>query len=145
MGIAIESFMSRKPRCIDAAAPLAEAWRLMSHHGVRHLPVLLDGRVTGLLSQRDLLRMEAQVNVDRSRDPVSDAMTLAPYLVGPTDDVEAVVTEMANRKLGSAVVVESEGVVGIFTTTDALQAFAALLRRNAGEERRASFRAAGLT
>jgi hypothetical protein len=36
---------------------------------------------------------------------------------------------MAERKLGSAVVMDGERVVGVFTVTDACQALAALLSR----------------
>ena len=144
MPIAVESFMTCNPRCVDAATPIGEAYRLMDNFSVRHLPVLLEGRIAGLLSQRDLLRLESQANIDRAHDPVSDAMSLDPYVVDPSTDVAQVVAEMANRKLGSALVIDNQRLIGIFTTTDALQAFAALLRRGASEERRDTFRAAGL-
>jgi acetoin utilization protein AcuB len=138
MTISVESFMTRNPLCIDAGTPFGEAYRLMRDREVRHLPVLAEGRLAGLLSQRDLLRLESQANIDRAHDPVSDAMTQAPYVVAPSAEVAQVVAEMARRKLGSAVVVEKNKVVGIFTTTDALHAFAALLRRESVEERRES-------
>ena len=144
MSILVEAFMTRSPTCVDAGTPFREAHRLMHTLDVRHLPVLREGRLAGVLSQRDLLRMESLANIDRTRDPVSDAMTLNPFVVEPSAEVGQVVAEMALRKLGSAIVVENDRVVGIFTTTDALQAFAALLRRGAVEERRSSFRAAGM-
>ena len=136
MIIAVESFMTKNPRCVEAASPIGEAYRLMRELGVRHLPVLLEGRIAGLVSQRDLLRLETLANIDRSQDPVSDAMTLDPYVVERGEEVARVVAEMSSRKLGSAIVAENKRVVGIFTTTDALQAFAALLRRSAASEAR---------
>lgn len=145
MTIAVESFMTRNPRCIDASTPISEAYRLMGQLDVRHLPVLLDGRLAGVVSQTDLLRLEASLNISRSNAPVSDAMTPDPYVVEPRAHAARVASEMSARKLGSAVVAEGNRVVGIFTTTDALQAFASLLGRSVQEDRRAAFRSAGIT
>ena len=144
MPITVESFMTRNPRCIEASTPVGEAYRLMRQLDVRHLPVLLDERIAGLLSQRELLRLEAQASIDRSQAPVSDAMTLDPYVVEPGAHVAQVAAEMSARKLGSAIVADKNRVVGIFTTSDALQAFASLLRRSVMEDRRATIRSAGI-
>ena len=54
------------------------------------------------------------------------------------------VGEAYARKLGSAIVADKNRVVGIFTTSDALQAFASLLRRSVMEDRQAAIRSAGI-
>jgi CBS domain-containing protein len=46
--------MTANPDLIDAATPLAAALRQMSEQGYRHLPVIEDGRVLGLLAAHDL-------------------------------------------------------------------------------------------
>lgn len=78
MTIAVESFMTRNPRCIDASTPISEAYRLMGQLDVRHLPVLLDGRLAGVVSQTDLLRLEASLNISRSNALVSSRFIGAP-------------------------------------------------------------------
>ena len=55
-------------------------------------------------------------------------MSHEPYVVTPEQPIEVVVAAMADRKLGSAVVMRGREVLGIFTTVDALHAFAAVLR-----------------
>jgi acetoin utilization protein AcuB len=49
------------------------------------------------------------------------------YTIGADAPLLTVVVEMADHKYGSAVVMEGNSVVGVFTTIDALRAFAALL------------------
>ena len=128
MSISISAFMTHDALWVAPESPIGQAWALMRKHHVRHLPVLTDGKVVGILSQRDLLKLESLANVDRTKDPVSDAMTLNPYVVGPNEPMAGVVSAMAMRKLGCAIVVQADRPPGIFTTTDALHAFATWLR-----------------
>ena len=51
------------------------------------------------------------------------------YCVTPRDRLDQVVSEMAERKYGCAVVIEDAKVVGVFTTTDALKLLATKLAR----------------
>jgi acetoin utilization protein AcuB len=127
----IERFMSREPVCIERDATVGEAWRRMVETRARHLPVLHGARLVGVVSHRDLLRLETAVNIDRLRCPISDAMVTPVYSVAPTASLHEVVRHMAGLKLGSAVVVDEGRVVGIFTTTDALRALAGLLAAQA--------------
>lgn len=55
-------------------------------------------------------------------------MSRAIYSVRPSAPVDEIVSEMANKKLSSAVVIDNGSVVGVFTATDALSAFAELLQ-----------------
>ncbi len=128
MTVSIESFMSRPVRCLETGTPIRDAYKLMRELEVRHFPILHEGKIAGVLSQRDLLKLESLVAIDRSIDPVSDAMSSPAFVVAPEAPIDEVVQQMADRKIGSAVVVSRGKVVGIFTTTDALQAFAAVLR-----------------
>ena len=58
---------------------------------------------------------------------VDDAMSPGVYTVSPNAPIDEVVEEMASKKYGSAVVVQNNKVVGIFTTVDVCSAFSALL------------------
>jgi acetoin utilization protein AcuB len=91
---------------------------------IRHLPVLHGGKLIGLLSLRDLHLVETLPNVDPELVRVEEAMTQDVYAVEPKTPLKQVVSEMAARKLGSAVVVEGSKVVGVFTTVDALDLLA---------------------
>ena len=118
--LTIQQFMTRTPHTIGKDQTLTAAHRMMREHDIRHLPVLEDGRLVGLLSQRDLHLIESLEDVDPDQVTVSEAMSSEVFTVGPRATVRKVATEMATRKLGSAVVMDDSTVVGVFTTTDAL-------------------------
>ncbi len=116
----VEQYMSRSPHTIDRSGTLDEAHKLMRKFDIRHLPVLSEGDLVGLLSIRDLHLLETLKDIDSSVIPVSDAMTERPYVVRPDASIREVAAMMAANKYGSVVVTDEDKVVGIFTTTDAL-------------------------
>jgi acetoin utilization protein AcuB len=125
----VRDFMTSCPVTIEIDAPLADARARMAELAIRHLPVVRDGRLVGILSDRDIHLAESLV-ADRSHgEPlgVEDAMTEMVFTCGPEAHLHAVAAEMASEKLGSAVVVSPEHpsrVLGLFTTVDALRALA---------------------
>jgi CBS domain-containing protein len=124
----IHRFMTKAPHTISARNTLAEAHQAMRERGVRHLPVVHGGKLVGVVSQRDLYLLETLRGVDVGRELVEEAMSDEPFVVSPDTLLEEVADVMATRKHGSALVVESSTVVGIFTSTDALRALVTLLR-----------------
>ena len=113
-------FMSGSPACIASHRTLADAWKMMQHEHVRHLPVLEGGVVVGMISQRDLGMLGTQAPARLEAVPVQDAMSSDPYVVGPDTALRAVIGTMSTHRLGAAIVVDGGLVVGVFTTTDAL-------------------------
>jgi acetoin utilization protein AcuB len=111
---------------------MSEAHRLMRKHRVRHLPVLSKGRLVGVVSSGDLRLLETLDDVEPERVSVEEAMTSEPYCVPPEALLDEVVDVMAGNKYGCALVVQAGRVEGIFTTVDALQAFAHFLRGQPG-------------
>ena len=128
----IKTVMTPFPFSIDAADDIAEARRRMEEHGIRHLPVLADGEPIGILSTRDLERAEAAMAVagDPHAARVGDVCRFPAYAVGLDEPLDNVLVHMATERVGSALVLRGDKVVGIFTTTDACRLFAAHLRRD---------------
>jgi acetoin utilization protein AcuB len=126
----VQRFMTVSPQVVSSRHTLAQAHQTMRDKGVRHLPVVDDGKLVGIVSQRDLYLLETLKGVDIARELVEEAMSAEPIAVGPDAALDEVAEQMAERKHGSAVVVDRGAVVGIFTTTDALRALVALLRRS---------------
>lgn len=120
--------MTTSPFTLEPTAVLAEAHTLMKEKHIRHLPVMEGSKVVGMLSDGDLYRAEAVTGVDATKVSVKDVMVAKPYTVSPDAPIDEVVQEMAGKKFGSAVVVDNGRVVGMFTATDALTAFAELLQ-----------------
>lgn len=123
----IRSYMTVSPYSIRPQATLADAHALMRDNGIRHLPVVRGGRLVGCVSQRDLALLESLPDVEPSEVPVEDAMTTEVFTTSPDAPLRHVVGQMAERKIGSAVIMEGDEIVGVFTTTDALAALSQVL------------------
>ncbi len=119
--------MIKAPVRIGAQVTIQEAREVMQMWGMRHLPVTDESdQLIGIVSERDFSRMFGS-NL-KGRDPISEIMTVKPYAVFPETSLFEVVTEMAESKIGSVVIINfNREVIGIFTTTDAMKEFAKLL------------------
>jgi len=120
-------FTAHPDDLIDLAASVME-WR-----HIRHVPVEDDeGRLVGLISHRDLLRLLAQGLLSRSVKEVTvkeimirDLMTVSPE----TPALEALAI-MRRRKVGCLPVVENDRLVGIVTAYDFLSISAEIIENN---------------
>jgi acetoin utilization protein AcuB len=122
----IQKYMTTSPHSIGVDQPLAQAHTFM--HKLRHLPVLSGGKLVGMLTDRDLHLIESLKDVDPKTVTVEDAMTTSVYSVNPETSLDEVVSTMGQKKYGSAVVMQNDKVVGIFTTVDLCTAFTELLQ-----------------
>jgi acetoin utilization protein AcuB len=129
----ISRYMTAQPWTIEPDASLAEAYHLMREHGIRHLPVLDNGDLVGIISERDLHLLETVADFALSGTPVKEVMRERPFVVTSDAALDEVVDIMANAKYGSAIVMGHDGVEGIFTTIDACRALADVLQRAEAE------------
>jgi acetoin utilization protein AcuB len=123
----IQRYMTVCPHTIGADQPVSKAQELMNSYQIRHLPVLEDGKLVGLISDRDVKLYVALAGVDPNRDVVRELTDRDVYTVSPTAHLDEVSATMANKKFGSALVVDHQKLVGIFTTIDAMRALSDLL------------------
>ncbi|HEX7703488.1 MAG TPA: CBS domain-containing protein [Kofleriaceae bacterium] len=127
--LSVSRYMTRQPWTIRKDATMAQAHTMMRAHAIRHLPVLDGGALVGIVSERDLHLIETLPGGDPAVVTVEEAMVSDIHTAEPDDAVDIVVDHMAERKQGSAVVVDRHGaVLGIFTTIDALRVLADVLR-----------------
>jgi len=61
----VADWMTRHPETIDADDSTGHAASLMIHGGFRHLPVLEDGKIAGIVSIRDLMRVALEDSAPR--------------------------------------------------------------------------------
>lgn len=131
----IDSVMTPSPLTVGIDEPVRIAQDLMIDHEFRHLPVVDSGRLVGIVSDRDIAAVENDAASEElaERLLVRDVCSLECYTVAPGAPLDVVLTEMAERRIGSAVVVEDGKVAGLFTATDACRHFAEFLRARPGE------------
>jgi acetoin utilization protein AcuB len=122
----IKSVMTPFPFSIAPTASLDEAQAMMQTHDIHHLPVCENHLVVGVVSERGM--RAALALRDAKSATVGEIYTrevLAVDLEQPLDDV---VTQMAARKVGAAVVMRGDKLAGILTTTDVCRLYVELLR-----------------
>lgn len=119
--------MNREPITIEPESSALSALGILQYHQLRHLPVVAaDGRVVGILAERDLM-LAASRHLHAGME-VTEVMSHQVITIGPDAPLGAAADLMARHAIGSLPVVDSEGlIVGIVTEGDLLRACAALL------------------
>ena len=119
----INEVMTPLPQTVDKGDLLGLAQSLMETHHIRHLPVLDGETLFGLISDRDikLARFVGEKFVPGQELVVGDVCNREPYTVAPGTELDEVTLHMAEKRIGSALVVEDNKVIGVFTATDALR------------------------
>lgn len=109
---------------VSTDTTLQDAYRTMREKGFRHLPVLKDGKVMGVITDRDLRLATSSLAPTPfpPASPVSDVMSRPPLTADPLDPVEDAAYTMRNRKIGCLPVLENGELVGIITGLDLLDA-----------------------
>ena len=111
--------MTRHPETIHPEDTLAKAKEMMDAAGFRRLPVVKDGAVVGMLTERDLRTHAGYLESTR----VNGAMSCPIVSVGPNSTVQEAARLLLQRKIGGLPVLDAGKLVGIVSTTDLLRAF----------------------
>lgn len=136
--------MSKKVIHIGWDAPVAQAFREMQEHRLRHLPVLdHNSNLVGIISDRDIQRaMKSELKWEETlhaKVPNFDSVEFDPdakvrhYMSWPvktverTADLRSVAGLMVTDKISAVLVVSGEHPVGIVTTEDLLKVLMGLL------------------
>lgn len=114
----VQKFMTCVPQTIDSFASVKEAQDLMSRFHIRHLPVLHEGDVFGIVTDRDVKLALGLSQAEPELLKVKDICHEHPYQVPPDTPISRVAATMAEEKYGSAMVVQNGKLVGIVTTVD---------------------------
>jgi acetoin utilization protein AcuB len=111
--------MTRHPETIHPDDTLAKAKNMMDVAGFRRLPVVKDGEIVGMLTERNLREHSGYLESTK----VNSAMSAPVISVGPNSTVQEATRLMLGHKIGGLPVVDSGKLVGIVTTIDMPRAF----------------------
>jgi acetoin utilization protein AcuB len=121
--------MTPDPICITSTITIAEAHAIMTERGFRHLPVVDDKELVGVISTTDIGKLGAS-SPELMKGTVASIMTAKPQTIESTEPIEVAAATLAMRKINALPVVRSGALVGIITTYDLLDALARRLRGN---------------
>lgn len=122
--------MSKDIATIGRNDELTIADDIMSMKRLRHLPVVEEGRLVGVLTQRDLFHaaLSTALNFGAKAQKeflktvaVKEVMTEDPLTIEPGADVREAARHMIEHKIGCLPVVENGKLVGLITETDLLR------------------------
>jgi len=126
----VREIMMGSPVTLKPDDTLDLASDVISLGRIRHIPVVEEGRLVGLLSERDLMGATAsQIFGLKQRSkaallksvPIKDVMKKRVVTVGPKTPIRDVAHLMAEKKIGCVPVVSEGTLVGLVTTTDILR------------------------
>ncbi len=125
---------------ISSKTSLLDAALLLRGSATRHLPVVAEGRLVGLLTDRDLQRCapsrlipitEDAYNEVFAKTLVERVMTRDPQTVSSATPLKVAVSQMQQTKYGCLPVVDDGTLVGILTRGDLIDTLENLLNGNA--------------
>ncbi len=127
----VQDWMTPSPVSVPPDTGLFQAQRLMQERGFRHLLVMEDDELVGIISDRDVrLNLPSpasslsvwELNYLLARLTVGQVMTRAIVTIGPRRPLGAAARLLLDHRIGALPVVEDGRVVGILTETDLLRA-----------------------
>ena len=126
----VREIMTGSPVTLKPEDTLDLANNVISLGRIRHIPVVEDGRLIGLLSERDLMGA-ATIEIFGLKQKrksallktvlIKDVMKKRVISVKPDTPIKDAAPLMADKKIGCVPVVESGTLVGLLTTTDILR------------------------
>ena len=125
---AVRDWMTKQPATVAPDCSIGAALAHMRRAEVRHLLVVEADRLVGIVSHRDWRRVPAgEGSADWESQPVARIMTDDPVTIAPETPVTTAARVLLERKIGCLPVRDGEAIVGIFTTSDALEALLSAL------------------
>jgi len=121
----------RKLYSIESDRSVLEAARYMMEHNVGALPVLRDGNLAGILSERDIMNRVVAVGRTPGTTAVSEVMTANPRAVAADESIEECLFIMHEFGFRHLPIVEGKELRGLVSLRDVLMHQAAELQRQA--------------
>jgi acetoin utilization protein AcuB len=123
----VQDFMTAHVESIGGNKTLKEANSLMQAKKIRHLPVMMDGLVVGIISDRDIKAALGMTGVDPAKSLVHYFCKHDVYVVSPEMRLDHVAEALAANHYGSAVVMKDGKLVGILTMVDICRALVSVI------------------
>lgn len=108
--------------CVSPETTVMEALELMAEKDIGAVPVVKEGKLVGIFSERDYARQAVRQRETLNLLPVSTFMTSDVVTVTPSQTVKDCMILMTARRIRHLPVVENDQLIGIITIGDVVKA-----------------------
>ena len=139
----VRDWMTPEPYTLTDEDVVKTAVQHLLSAGIRHVPILRDNVLVGIVTDRDLRRVLPSVEAGASperyqafmeRTTLRDIMTVDPVTCRPDTDVVDAVEIFVERKFGAIPIVDGDELVAILTQIDVMRGFLEVLERETTRE-----------
>jgi CBS domain-containing protein len=118
-GQKVREVMTDRPRCVSPETPISEAARLMKSEDVGLLPILEGEKVTGVVTDRDIVIQAVAEEKDPRGMPVREVASRELVTIGPEENLSEALHLMASHQVRRLPVVDDDNrLVGILAQAD---------------------------
>jgi CBS domain-containing protein len=110
--------MTTQPASVERSRPVAEAARLMRDQNVGSLPVVEEGRLIGMITDRDIVVRLVAEGRELESTSVGEAYSDQPVTVEPQQDIDDALTLMARYQVRRLPVTEGDRLIGMLAQAD---------------------------
>jgi CBS domain-containing protein len=118
MGTSIKEVMTRDVRACEPNATVADAAKVMAQEDVGPIPIVEDGRLVGIVTDRDIVVRVVAEGRDPKTTTVNEIASTELVTVSPDDDLDEALNRLAERQIRRLPVVEGDRLVGIVAQAD---------------------------
>jgi len=118
MGTTIKEVMTRDVRACEPNATVADAAKVMAQEDVGPVPIVEDGRLVGIVTDRDIVVRVVAEGRDPNATRVREIASTELVTVSPDDDLDEALNLLAQRQVRRLPVVEGDRLVGIVAQAD---------------------------
>ena len=131
MALIYDLVKDRRVYSIDADSTVLEGARFMMEHNIGALPVLRNGELAGILSERDIMNRVVAVGRTPGTTAVSEVMTANPRAVPADESIEECLFIMREFGFRHLPIVDGKDLKGLVSLRDVLNHQAAEMERMA--------------
>jgi CBS domain-containing protein len=114
----VREAMTASPRSIDSGETVVAAARIMASQDVGSLPVVENGKLVGMVTDRDLVLHVLAKGLDPTKVSVAEVGSESPVVASPGESLDAALRRMAQEQVRRLPVVDDGELVGILAQAD---------------------------
>lgn len=106
---------------IEEDRNVLEATQMMVGAKVGSLIVTFEGKLVGIFTERDLMRVVAKDHANLDKIKLKDVMTTQLTVAGPEEDVDDILNNMITKRFRHMPVLDGDKIIGLISIGDAVK------------------------